>query len=315
MSTTNRARMARAYAQVLLAGTLWATSGPFSIALHRLGVPPSSVALLRPAVGGAFLGILLVVISRPGSAPRPSALAGMLLGGGLIVGVFQLAFQMSTEAVGVPATVAMLYLAPAFVVVASSILFSERLTPAKGVLALISVVGVWLAVFGARGVDVSLDARGIVWGCLCGLSYGSYILFGKRLGPSHGSLAPLFWSTAGGTGFLALFHALGAEALVLPGTALAWAVLALFGVLTIAASALLLFNAMRALEAGRASIGTTVEPLVATLLAVTFLDQVLTPMGWFGLGLLVTGVAGAYAWTEPGPGLRAGEPDAPPRPG
>jgi drug/metabolite transporter (DMT)-like permease len=56
---------------------------------------------------------------------------------------------------------------------------------------------------------------------------------------------------------------------------------------------------MRTLEAGRASIGTTVEPLVATLLAWGFFGQTLTASGVVGLVLLVTGVAGAYALRVP----------------
>jgi drug/metabolite transporter, DME family len=66
-----------------------------------------------------------------------------------------------------------------------------------------------------------------------------------------------------------------------------------------AAAPLLLFHAMRTLEAGRASIGTTVEPLVATVLAMVLLDQVLTPSGWVGMLLLLVGVSGAYALRVP----------------
>lgn len=83
--------------------------------------------------------------------------------------------------------------------------------------------------------------------------------------------------------------------MILPQDEVAWGTLILFGFLTIAAAPLLLFNAMRTLQAGRAAIGTTIEPLVATLLAIALLDQVLTPMGWVGLGFLLVGVTGAYA--------------------
>ncbi len=58
---------------------------------------------------------------------------------------------------------------------------------------------------------------------------------------------------------------------------------------------------MRTLEAGRASIGTTVEPLMAAILAWLFLDQVLTAWGVAGLVVLVVGVAGAYAVRSPAP--------------
>jgi len=290
-----------AYLQVVLAGVLWATSGPFSIALYRMGIPPTSVALLRPAVGVVFMGLLLLPRGLGAFRLDRKGALGLLILGGLVVGVFQLAYQMSTAAVGVPATVALLYLAPAYVVGMSALFLGERLTLLRGGLALLSVAGVWLTVFGTRGVDVELSAQGILWGCVCGLTYGSYTLFGKVFGRQYGALVPLFWSTLGGTLLLSLTWAVRREPVVLPDSALAWGVLLAFGFFTMAAAALLLFHAMRTLEAGRASIGTTVEPLAATLLAVVLLDQTLTAGGWVGLSLLLLGVTGAYATGVRGP--------------
>jgi drug/metabolite transporter, DME family len=302
------ARVTLAYGQVLLAGALWATSGPLSITLFRMGVPATSVALLRPAVGVLFLGLFLAYFRarrRPthteAAAPRATgrALAGMFLHGGVIVGIFQLAYQMSTDAVGVPATVALLYLAPALVIAASVYLFQERLTLAKGALAMASIAGVWMTVFGTRGVDVELTLRGILWGCACGGGYAAYTLFGKWYGKDHGPLLPLFWSTLGGTILLgAVWWARGVP-VILPPTILAWAVLGVLGLFSMALAALLLFDALRVLDAGRASIGTTIEPFVATLLAWVFLGQTLTPLGQVGLVVLVIGVAGAYGMRIP----------------
>ncbi|MEX0843313.1 MAG: DMT family transporter [Gemmatimonadota bacterium] len=321
--TPSPGRVTLAYGQVLLAGALWATSGPLSIALFRMGVPATSVALLRPAVGVCFLGLFLAYLRarRPVepvevSGPRRGgrALAGMLLLGGVIVGIFQLSYQMSTDAVGVPATVALLYLAPALVIAASVKVFGERLTLAKGTLALASIAGVWMTVFGTRGVDVDLTLRGILWGCVCGGGYAAYTLFGKWYGREHGPLLPLFWSTLGGTILLGAVWWAREVPVVLPPTILAWVVLGALGLFTMAVAALLLFDALRILDAGRASIGTTIEPFVATLLAWSFLGQTLTPLGQIGLVVLVVGVAGAYgmrisdAPAPPGPGTEPGRP-------
>jgi len=291
----DRRTVARAYAQVVLAGSLWATAGPLSVALHRAGVAPESVALLRPAVGAVFLTLLLLVLRGRRLVPTSRALVGMLVAGGIIVAVFQLAYQLSTAAVGVPATVALLYLAPAFVVASSPLLLGERLSRGKVSLALLSVVGVWMTVLGARGVDVELTRVGVLWGVTCGLFYGSYTLFGKFYSRGPGPLQALFWSTVGGTVLLGGTWWARGTAVVLPDSASAWTALLLLGFLTMVAAPLLLFNAMKELEAGRASIGTTVEPFVAALLAMVLLDQVLTLQGWVGMALLVIGVAGAYS--------------------
>jgi drug/metabolite transporter, DME family len=296
-------RMAAAYGQVLLAGALWGTSGPFSVALYRLGIPPTSVAFLRTALGALFLALLLAPRGRQAfRVSRREALFFVGFGGS-VVGVFQLAYQLSTDAVGVPATVALLYLAPAWVVAVSAVLLNERLTPVRGGLALVSVAGVWMTVFGARGVDLVLTPKGILWGCLTGIAYGTYAMFGKVAGRARGALVPLFWSTAGGTVVLAGFFAAGSDTFVLPSDAGTWALALVFGFLTMAAAPFLLFHALRTLEAGRAAIGTTIEPLVAAVLAVLLLDQTLTPGGWTGLVILMLGVIGAYA---AGPASRSG---------
>lgn len=284
---------------MVLAGALWATGGPFSVALHRMGLPPESVAVLRPASGLVFLGAFVLALEGRRLVPALRPLAGMLLAGGVIVAIFQLAYQMSTASVGVPATVALLYLAPALVVASSPLVLGERLSPGKAMLALVSVLGVWLTVLGARGVDVHLTLVGVLWGCLCGMSYAAYTLFGKFYSRSAGPLQALFWSTVGGTLLLTVAWWVRRVPVVLPDTGAGWGVLLLFGLLTMAAAPLLLFHAMKTLEAGRASIGTTVEPLVAALLALFLLDQVLTLSGWVGMGLLLVGVSGAYTLRAP----------------
>ena len=312
LSTTPDRRVTIAYLQVLLAGALWGTSGPFSVALYRVGIPPSSVALIRPAAGLIFLFLFLALRGR-GAFRLDLRDAVLLVGlGGLVVGLFQLSYQFSTEAVGVPATVALLYLAPAWVVGMSAVFLRERLTPARGGLALLSIVGVWLTVFGARGAGVDLGLRGILWGCVTGVTYGTYTLFGKVTGRTRGALIPLFWSTVGGTAAILVVFAVGSTPLVLPADPRTWALAFVFGLLTMAAAPLLLFSALRTLEAGRASIGTTIEPLVAAVLAFLLLDQSLNAVGWLGLGILVLGVAGAYAAGPSSPPGKSRMTSAPP---
>ncbi len=301
MTVPSRTARPWAYLSVLGAGTLWGTSGPFSVALFQMGLPPESVALLRTAVGGAFLGLFLLVLNPRGFKHSGRTLLWMAGAGGLIVGVFQLSFQMSTKAIGVPSTVALLYLAPAFVVATSPFVLGERLSIGRATLAAVSVVGVALTVAGSGGADVPLTVGGVVWGILCGVTYGSYTMFGRILSPRHGPLAPLFFSTAGGVAVLGLAFVLLGIRPILPATPAAWGVVTLFGLTTIAMAAILLFYALRALDAGRAAIGTTIEPFVAALLAITLLGESVAPHGWLGLALLVVGVSGAYSLGAPRP--------------
>lgn len=287
------------YAEVLGAATLWGSSGVFSVHLFRMGVPPESVALLRPALGLVLLAAFLRL--RPGRRGRPSLRGLLLLAGlgGVLTGIFQLAFQMAMDTVGVPSTVALLYLAPALVVGASGPLLGEWPSPVRVFLAGLSVVGVWLTVLGARGVDVTITPAGLLWGILAGSSYAGYTLFGRYASPRYGSSATVLYSTAGACVLLGATLPTIGGGLVLPPHGRAWAVLTVFALLTMAVAPFLFYDGLGRIEAGRASIASTVEPVVAALLATTLLDQHLTAVGWLGLALVVMGVAGAYG-VDPG---------------
>jgi DME family drug/metabolite transporter len=273
----------------------------FAVHLFRLGVPPASVALLRPLLGVALLGTAVAIARREALRLDTRGLLVVGLGGGAAVAVFQIAYQLSIDAAGVPTTVALLYLAPPIVTVASGPLIGEW--PSARRIALVAVVvgGVWMTVLGAGvGAPSPLGGARLAWGAIAAAAYASYTLFGRYAAPRFGSIATTVHSTAGACVLLTLFLAVAPVPLVLPRTPGAWALLAAFAALTIALAQLLFFDALRRVEASGVSVATSVEPVVAALLATTLLDQGLTPVGWVGVALVVTGVAGVAGSTRSG---------------
>ena len=280
------------YFEAVAAASLWGSSGIFAVHLFRLGVPPESVALLRPLIGSAFL-LAGVALTRPRAlvvGPRDLAVLG--LGGGVAVGVFQIAYQFSTDAVGVPTTVALLYLAPAFVAAASGPLLREWPTKRRLGLVALTLSGVWLSVLGADEVPSTFGTTGLAWGVLAGAGYATYTLFGRFATPRFGSTRTVVYSTVGACivvlGVLPLFGG----GLVLPTTSRAWLLLVAFGGLTIGLAQFLFFDALGRIEASGASIATAAEPAVAAVLATLLLSQGLRPLGWIGVALIVGGVVG-----------------------
>jgi DME family drug/metabolite transporter len=302
-----RSAALRGYAEAVSAAALWGFSGIFSVYLFRMHVTPQAVALIRPVLG---LAMLLVAVA----ATRPSLLridrrgfAVLFLGGGAAVGVFQVAYQLSVDAVGVPSTVALLYLAPAIVVALSGPLLGEWPTPVRIGLAVVAVVGVWLGVFGAYDVKTTFGSAGIGWGLAGAGSYAAYVLVGRYAAPRWGSMATVVYSTAGACLLLAALLPFTPVPVTLPGSVGAWALLGLFGLLTITVAQFLFFDALRFIDAGRAAVSATAEPLVASLLATFLLGQGLRPLGWLGLSLVVAGVAGV-GFTLPNASRRGDRP-------
>jgi DME family drug/metabolite transporter len=281
------------YFEAIAAASLWGSSGIFAVHLFRLGVPPESVALLRPVVGVVFVALLLALRAPGALRTDRRGLLVLGVGGGLAIGVFQLAYQLSTDAVGVPSTVALLYLAPALVTAAAGPLLGEWPSVARIALVVLTLLGVWLSVLGAHDVVPTFGTTGVAWGVLAGASYGAYTLFGRFASPRYGAARTVFYSTLGSCVFLAITVPSISGPIVLPEGPRAWGLLLAFGLLTIAVAHFLFFDALARIEASRVSVAAAIEPVVAGVLATALLGQGLSPLGWGGIGLVVIGVAGA----------------------
>ena len=282
----------RGYIEAVAAASLWGSSGIFAINLFRLGVPPESLALLRPVVGGLILLVGVGLRDVRALAIDRRGFLALTLGGGFAIGVFQIAYQLSTDAVGVPSTVALLYLAPAVVAAASGPLLGEWPDRTRILLLVVTLTGVWLSVLGAEEVTATFGTTGLGWGVLAGVAYGAYTLFGRYAAPLYGSLRTVVYSTVGSCAFLAVAVPVTSGPIVLPGSGQAWWLLFAFALLTIAVAHFLFFDALSHIDASRASIATAVEPVVAGVLATVLLSQGLTMVGWAGISLVVVGVAG-----------------------
>jgi DME family drug/metabolite transporter len=280
------------YAEALLAACFWGSSGVFAVNLFRRGVPPESVALLRPLIGVLLLAAAVAVTRRGALRVGRRALLLLGLGGGLAVGVFQIAYQFSIDATGVPTTVALLYLAPAIVALASGPLLGEWPGRRRIALVALTIAGVWLTVLGAEETTSTFGSGGLGWGLLAAASYAAYTLLGRHASPRFGSLATAVYSTAGACLFLAISLPAAGRALALPADTGTWLMLIVFSLLTIAGAQLLFFDALGRIEASGASVATSLEPVVAALLATVLLDQGLSSLGWVGIALVVAGVVG-----------------------
>lgn len=305
MSAARGRALTVGYLEVAGAAALWGSSGIFTDALLARGLPPESIALLRPAVGGVVLLLTAALFHREVFSPGWLGFLLLAGAGGIATALFQVAFQMSIAAAGVPTTVALLYLAPAFVLAASGPLLGEWPGPGQVALGALSVVGVGLTVTGVTGASTEWTARGVGWGVLAGSMYASYTLFGRYATPRYGSAATALHSTVGGCVMLAVALPLSGHPVVLPSTGQAWSLLVVFGILSLTLATSLYYDALGRIEAGRAAIASTLEPVVAVVLATVLLDEGLEPIGWAGLAMVVAGVAGAYALAAGGAGRGA----------
>ncbi|MCK5488521.1 MAG: EamA family transporter [Gemmatimonadetes bacterium] len=310
-SPGRRARLI-GYAAAVGAGALWGTTGPLSTALYGEGAALTGVGFWRVAV--ATVGLLAVGLARREllRVDRRGLLA-VGLGGGALVALFEVGYQYAIAGVGVAGAATLLYTAPLIVAVLGHLLLRERLTPARVVLALLVLTGVNFTVRGGEGVDTLFASReagmaaGVTGGLLAALAYAGTTLLARWAVPRYGSSRVLFLELAGATLLLALFLPVFGQPPAPPDTISGWIYVGLLSLGAVVGANLLFFGALKRVEAAPAAVAATIEPVIATILALALFGQALSASGWGGLTLVVASVAVGYLIEArdarpPGPG-------------
>lgn len=286
------------YLFALTAGALWGTTGPLSTALYAEGSMLTDVGFWRVFV--ATLGLLgYGLIRRDLFRVDRRALLLVLVLGGTLVAVFELAYQYAIAGVGVAGAATLLYTAPIMVAVLAWPLLGERLTAGRLVLAAVVLVGVAMTVAG--GADAQADAAamttrvvGIAGGLLSAAAFAGTTLLARYAVPRYGAVRVLFLELTGGTLILALFLPLTGSTPVPPGSAEGWLYVAALGVGAVLLANFAFFAGARRIEAAPTAVAASIEPVVGALLALSLFGQNLTAVGWTGLALVVGGVAAGY---------------------
>lgn len=285
------------YLLVALAALLWALLGVFSKRLLEAGVPSTEIAFYRAALAGLLFAVHAGLTGRLKLQRRSDALAFVAFA---LVGVtlFFTALNMAIDAGGVSLAFILLYTAPAFVAVLAALLLGERLTPVKATLVGLSIAGVALvAQSGGGGVTVTPVA--VLWGLTAGLSYSSYYLFGKWVLRRYAVATTYAFVLPIGAAGLLPFVRFEAVRLATPAL---WLDIALMAVLSTYVAYLVYFLGLKRVEASRAVLVATVEPVVAAVLAAMLFGERLGVWGIVGAIL----VLGAAVLTSVIPATRSG---------
>ncbi len=258
---------------------LWGLLGVFAKGILADGLGPLEISFWRATLaGGAFL-VHGLVRGRVRLQRRADLLpfAGFALVG---VTLFYASLNLSIAAGGVSLAVILMYSAPAFVVVLAALLLGERLSATKATLVALATLGVVLVARGG-GAGIDVNVRSVGWGLAAGVSYASYYIFGKwvlqRYAPVtiYALVLPL-----GALGLLPLVHFHTKR----PET---WLLLLALALVSTYLAYLAYYTGLKRVEASRAVLVATVEPVVAATLAALLFGERFGPWGLVGAGLIL----------------------------
>jgi drug/metabolite transporter (DMT)-like permease len=300
-------------AMVLMAAALWGTLGLFARALASAGISPLEMTSARAA--GAAILLMLWIARRPARLRiRPRDLPFFLAFGVLGLALFHFLYFATLQHTSIAVAVALLYTAPAFVLIGSRLWFGEPIDATRLTALGLVLAGIFLVTGALRLLatgQATITAAAIALGLGSGLSYGLYTIFGKRALERYDSGQTVFYSFIFAAFALALVAPPWIPFQEHPEATLP---LILLGVIPTVAPYLLYTAGLRHLPPSTASMLASIEPVVATLLGSTLLGESLGIDQGAGIALIIAAALVLAARSENGAaaGTAAGGDDSEP---
>lgn len=271
------------YIYVILGAACWGFMGLFNRMLAAANATMGDRLVIRNTGALILMTLVFLCVNRKVFHIQPRHLPIFLGSGALsIVGLswvyFSCQMLCSLAVAGV-----LLYLAPSFVVLASAVLWKEKLTLRRALSVLIALLGCAL-VSGIMVGNLTVSLQGLLLGIASGLCYASYTVFAHYGLQHYGSYTVIYWTfvVAGLTSLLwldvsslqAVFcqpkGILGAVGLVVVATVLPY---------------FFYTKGLEGVESGLASVIANVEPVVAALVGIFVFRE--TPTVWTVLGIVL----------------------------
>jgi drug/metabolite transporter (DMT)-like permease len=269
---------------VVLAAVGFGTIGIFGKLATAAGLNNATLLTVRFAVATALLAGYLVARDH---TPRPNrrqlaTMAGLGIPYAVLTGAYFWGL------VYIPAGLATitLYTYPVYVYAVSAALLDESLTPLKGVALVLALSGIVLIV----GLDTAgVDPVGLALVSIAAIGYAAYTT-GSRLAVGEMNADQLATGAIATTGVCMLAYGVAAGRLSVPASVEQWAIIVGLAVIGTVLPILLFVNGLRYVEASRASVVTTTEPVVTVALGVVVLGERLSPGILVGGALVLVGV-------------------------
>ena len=285
-------------ALILLAGCFWGSMGIFVRRLADYGFSSIQIVAIRVTLAALVFCILLFIKDPSGFRISVKDIPLFLgLGFGSIL-FFTVCYFTAITMMPLSTAAILLYTSPIWIMLMSVLFFREKLTGRK-LLALVLAFAGCVLVSGISGEGMTLT--GLLAGLGSGIGYGLYSILG--------TVALRRYSPYTVTTYTFVFAALGSWLICRPAEMLAKFAaapdlpgLVFFCFLTALVTAVIPFLAdtlgLQTVEASRAGILATVEPLVATLIGVAVFSEPLTLLSGLGMLLILAAVVLLNGKTE-----------------
>lgn len=287
METETKKTPRGAAASILAAAALWGIIGVWNRRLMAGGLSPYSIVVVRNCGGLVLLLAVMALRDRSVFHVERQHLKYFFGTGVVSVVLFTVCYFSCQEICSLAVASILLYTAPAIVVVLSAILWRERVTKKKLLALGLTLVGCAL-VCGVFSGSLTVTGGGIALGLGAGFFYALYSIFGRYALAHYGPMTVTVWTFVfAGVASLALVRPAELAALDQPSLALTAVGLV---VCSTVLPYILYTRGLARVEAGKASILASLEPVVASVAGVVLFGEPLSPLTATGIVCVLLGV-------------------------
>ena len=272
---------------IIIAACFWGSMGIFVRKLSEYGFSPIQIVSIRITLAALAFSAIQLFKSRSGFKILPRDIPLFLgLGFGSIL-FFTVCYFTAITIMPLSTAAILLYTSPIWIVLMSAIFFREKMNCRKLVALALAFAGCVL-VSGISGEGITL--KGLLIGLGSGIGYGLYSILGtvalRRYSPYTVTTYTFLlaaigsWFICGPANMLSKFSAAGNSTSLIP-----------FCFLTALITAVIPFLfytlGLRTVEASKAGILATFEPMVATIVGITCFSEALTLHSGIGIALIL----------------------------
>ena len=271
---------------VFTAGALWGIISIFVRHLQAAGLSSLQVAFCRAFVSFIILGVVLFFADRESLKVKPKDLWIFFGSGCISLTLFNICYFTTIQKSQVSIAVMLLYTSPIFVMLMSRIFFRESLTGRKLLAVAMTFAGCVL-VSGVTEGKLVLPLGALIVGVGAGLFYALYSIFGRvaleKYSPQTLTLYTFLFATIGS---LPLAKPAGlVDSFTAHPSAILWAVG--IGIVCTIIPYLCYSWGLARMEAGKAAVLVTVEPLVGSLVGIFFYGEAHGLLKIIGMALIL----------------------------
>jgi len=277
-------------AAVFASGCLWGLMGFFRRQMGDIGFGTDGVILVRCGVS-ALLYIITMALRDPMSLKVKIKDLWCFFGSGVCsLLFFSACYFQAMQLMSLSAAAILLYTAPCFVILMSAVLFKEKIN-GRIILSMLLAFSGCCLVSGIVGSETKISFVGLLYGLGSGFGYALYSIFGKfAMARGYKSVTVSMYSC--------LFSAVGAALIwgakgpveIMFANGGNFVLCILSAAITCYLPYLMYTYGLSGIEAGKASIIASIEPVVATLVGVFVFNEVLGMSGLVGMLLVLAAI-------------------------